>query len=62
MNISLRVCGQSVKFHKPNFAAAIAVLLFGLVGCASINTPERQPITLEQIVAMAKDGWKKIGG
>lgn len=36
-------------------AATLATLLL-LSGCASVGAPERQPITLEQIVAMAKEG------
>ena len=55
MNISLRVCNACNKLTKLNNAAAIVTLL-ALAGCASMNMPERQPITLEQIVALAKEG------
>ena len=30
--------------------------VIGLGGCASLNTPERMPMTLEQVVALAKEG------
>ena len=50
MNHSLRACNA-----RNNLTAAIATLLL-LAGCASMNTPERQPVTLEQIVALAREG------
>ena len=52
MTPSLRVCGTSVKFSS----LALLATLLALSGCASIVEPERQPITLEQIVAMTKEG------
>lgn len=55
MKHSLRVCDAFVKLAKPTNLAAIAALLL-LAGCASVALPEREPITLEQIVAMAKEG------
>ena len=53
MNNSLRVCSAYVKRAQ---VATIVTLLAVLSGCATMNAPERQPITLEQIVAMAKEG------
>lgn len=53
MNDSLRACGNYVKHAGVLVAGAI---LIALSGCASINLPERQPISLEQIVAMSKEG------
>ena len=53
MNDSLRACGNYVKRAVVLVAGAI---LIALSGCASINLPERQPISLEQIVAMSKEG------
>ena len=52
MNISLRVCNASNNLKT---IAVIATMLV-LAGCASMNPPERQPIALEQIVALAKEG------
>ena len=52
MMSSLRVYQLLVK---PANVAMVATLFF-LSGCASMSAPERQPITLEQIVAMAKEG------
>ena len=52
MTPSLRVCGTFVKFSS----LALVTTLLALSGCASIVGPERQPITLEQIVAMTKEG------
>ena len=52
MNHSLRACNAR---NNLTTAAAIATLLL-LSGCASMNMPERQPITLEQIVALAREG------
>ena len=52
MTHSLRACSSYVKLAN---AAALAVL-FVISGCATMAGPEREPITLEQIVAMAKDG------
>ena len=52
MTPSLRVCSTSVKFSS----LALLATLLALSGCASIAGPERQPITLEQIVAMTKEG------
>lgn len=51
----LRACRESATFFNPVALAALAVLL-ALSGCASIAEPERQPVTLEQLVAMAKEG------
>ena len=53
MNDSLPACGNCVKHAGVAVAGAI---LIALSGCASINLPERQPISLEQIVAMSKEG------
>ena len=53
MKDSLRACCAYVKFAN---VALLATLLAVLSGCVSMNAPERQPITLEQIVAMAKEG------
>jgi hypothetical protein len=53
MTTSLRACSLFVKRAG---AAAFATALVILSGCASINAPEREPTTLEQIVAMAKEG------
>jgi hypothetical protein len=53
MTTSLRACSLFVKRAG---AAAFATALVILAGCASINAPEREPTTLEQIVAMAKEG------
>ena len=53
MNDSLRACGNFVKHAGVMVAGA---MLIALSGCASVNAPERQPITLEQIVAMSKEG------
>lgn len=53
MNDSLRACSAYVKRAQ---VATMVTLLVVLSGCAAINAPERQPITLEQIVAMAKEG------
>jgi hypothetical protein len=50
---SLRVCDAFVKLAKPG--CAIAALLV-LAGCASVAVPEREPITLEKIVALSKEG------
>ena len=52
MTSSLRVCGTLVKFSS----LALVTTLLALSGCASIAGPERQPVTLEQIVAMTKEG------
>ena len=52
MTPSLRVCSTSVKFSS----LALLATLLALSGCASIAGPERQPVTLEQIVAMTKEG------
>ena len=49
---SLRARAIFVKLVN---VATLATLLV-LAGCASIAAPERQPITLEQLVAMAKEG------
>jgi len=49
---SLRVRATFVKLAS----AATLSAVFVLTGCASIAGPERQPITLEQLVAMAKEG------
>ena len=53
MNNSLPACGNYVKHAGVLVAGAIMI---ALSGCASINLPERQPISLEQIVAMSKEG------
>ncbi|MEO8385174.1 MAG: hypothetical protein ABI583_08030 [Betaproteobacteria bacterium] len=53
MNDSLRACGNFVKHAGVWVAGA---MLMVLSGCASLNMPERQPISLEQIVAMSKEG------
>lgn len=53
MNNSLRACGNYVK--RAGIAVAGAVFIT-LSGCASVNSPEREPISLEQIVAMSKEG------
>lgn len=53
MKDSLRACCAYVKFAN---VALLVTLLAVLSGCVSMNAPERQPITLEQIVAMAKEG------
>ena len=53
MNNSLRVCSAYVKRAH---VVTMVTLLVVLSGCAAMNAPERQPITLEQIVAMAKEG------
>lgn len=53
MNNSLRACSAHVKIAR---AGILAALFVALSGCAAINLPDRQPITLEQIVAMAKEG------
>ena len=37
-------------------ASGFAATLLILSGCATLAEPERQPLTLEQIVAMVKDG------
>ena len=55
MTHSLRACGAYVKQARLLTVAAIAAILV-LPGCASMAVPERQPITLEQIVAMSKEG------
>ena len=52
MMSSLRVYQLVVK---PASVAMLAALFF-LSGCATMNAPERQPVTLEQIVAMSKEG------
>ena len=52
MDNSLRACNALVK---PANVAILAVL-FVISGCAAINVPEREPVTLEQIVALAKSG------
>ena len=52
MMSSLRVYQLVVK---PANVAMLAALFF-LSGCATMNAPERQPVTLEQIVAMSKEG------
>ena len=52
MDHSLR--GNCVVAKFTNLA--IVAMLLVLSGCAAMNAPERQPITLEQIVAMAKEG------
>lgn len=52
MMSSLRVYQLAVK---PANVAMLAALFF-LSGCATMNAPERQPVTLEQIVAMSKEG------
>ena len=49
---SLRARARFVKLAN---VAALATL-FVLTGCASMTTPDRQPVTLEQLVAMAKEG------
>lgn len=51
----LRVCRESATFLNPAALVALAAML-ALSGCASITEPERQPVTLEQLVAMAKEG------
>ncbi len=53
MNDSLRACGNYVKHTG---IALVGVLIITLSGCASVNGLEREPISLEQIVAMAKEG------
>ncbi len=52
MSNSLRVYGLTVK---PTLMALTAALLL-LSGCASITAPPREPVTLEQIVALSKEG------
>jgi hypothetical protein len=52
MNHSLRANRVVAKLGN----AAILAALIVLSGCAAIDVPERQPITLDQIVAMAKEG------
>ena len=52
MNHSLRANAVVVKLTK----ATILVTLLIVSGCAAINAPERQPLTLDQVVAMAKEG------
>lgn len=53
MEFILRACG---KYVKRAGVAGLGTLLIALTGCAAITAPERQPVTLEQIVAMAKEG------
>ena len=55
MTHSLRRLRSHNVVAKLTGAAALMTLLV-LSGCASMGAPERQPITLEQIVAMAKEG------
>ena len=55
MTHSLRRLRSHDVVAKLTGAAALMTLLL-LSGCASMGAPERQPITLEQIVAMAKEG------
>lgn len=55
MTHSLRRLRSHDVVAKLTGAAALMTLLV-LSGCASMGAPERQPITLEQIVAMAKEG------
>lgn len=55
MTHSLRRLRPHHAVAKLTGAATLATLLL-LSGCASMGAPERQPITLEQIVAMAKEG------
>ena len=55
MTHSLRRLRSHNVVAKLTGAAALMTLLL-LSGCASMGAPERQPITLEQIVAMAKEG------
>ena len=51
MNASLR------KFYKLCSVAAFASAIIAVGGCASMgNGPEVQPITLEQLVSLAKSG------
>ena len=52
MNMSLRVCSACNNLKT---ISAIFTLLV-LAGCASLNLPERQPISLEQLVALSKEG------
>ncbi|MEQ1516705.1 MAG: hypothetical protein ABL931_09475 [Usitatibacteraceae bacterium] len=52
---SLRVCDAFVQLVKPRHLAALTALVL-LSGCAAVALPEREPFTLEQIVAMAKEG------
>ena len=53
MNDSLRACSAYAKRAQ---IAMMVSLFAALSGCASMTVPERQPFTLEQIVAMAKEG------
>jgi hypothetical protein len=52
MKHSLRVNGAVAKLSKLAILAGLIIVS----GCAVTNLPERQPVTLEQIVAMAKEG------
>lgn len=51
MNYSLRACSA-----RNNLTTAASAAMLLLSGCASMDIPERQPVTLEQIVALAKEG------
>ena len=53
MNNSLRACSVYVK--RVN-VVLIATVLVALSGCATLGVPEREPVSLEQLVAMAKQG------
>ena len=53
MNDILRACVVNVK--RVN-AVIFGCVLVMLSGCASLGLPEREPVTLEQIVALAKEG------
>ena len=55
MTHSLRRLRSHDVVAKLTGAAALMTLLV-LSGCATMGASERQPITLEQIVAMAKEG------
>ena len=53
MNNILRACSVYVK--RVN-VVLIATVLVVLSGCVTLSVPEREPVSLEQLVAMAKEG------
>ena len=53
MNNILRACSVYVKRFNVVMLGTVLVLLSG---CASLVVAEREPVSLEQIVAMAKEG------
>lgn len=53
MSNILRACNVYVK---PVKALILGSVLVVLSSCASLGLPERDPVTLEQIVALAKEG------